>query len=196
MISNVAEVEEAQSLIRRSFMEVKEEGYDVQMPQIGVMIEVPAAVYQVKALAAIVDFMSVGSNDLTQYLLAVDRNNPRVADLYSPFHPAVLRALFNIVIDVKHEGISLSVCGEMAGDPMGAILLMAMGYDTLSMSSTSLPKVKAVIRNITVEQANEMLEQVMNLVHADAVTQTMTRLMREADIERLVKPSKSNQSVH
>lgn len=196
MISNVAEVEEAQSLIRRSFMEVKEEGYDVVMPQIGVMIEVPAAVYQVKALAAIVDFMSVGSNDLTQYLLAVDRNNPRVADLYSPFHPAVLRALFNIVIDVKHEGISLSVCGEMAGDPMGAILLMAMGYDTLSMSSTSLPKVKAVIRNITVEQANDMLEQVMNLVHADAVTQTMTRLMREADIERLVKPSKSNQSVH
>ena len=196
MISNVAEVEEAQSLIRRSFMEVKEEGYDVQMPQIGVMIEVPAAVYQVKALASIVDFMSVGSNDLTQYLLAVDRNNPRVADLYSPFHPAVLRALLNIVIDVKHEGISLSVCGEMAGDPMGAILLMAMGYDTLSMSSTSLPKVKAVIRNINVEQANDMLEQVMTLVHADAVTQTMTRLMREADIERLVKPSKSNQSEH
>ncbi len=196
MISNVAEVEEAQSLIRRSFMEVKEEGYDVVMPEVGVMIEVPAAVYQVKVLASIVDFMSVGSNDLTQYLLAVDRNNSRVADLYSSFHPAVLHALRNIVAEVKHEGIGLSVCGEMAGDPMGAILLMAMGYDTLSMSSTNLPKVKAVIRNINAAQANDMLDQVMSVVHADAVIQTMTRLMREADIERLVKPSNTNQSVH
>lgn len=194
MISNVAEVEDAQALIRRAFAEVKEEGYDVKMPEVGVMIEVPAAVYQVRALASLVDFMSVGSNDLTQYLLAVDRNNPRVADLYNSFHPAVLRALYNIVNEAKHEGISLSVCGEMAGDPMGAILLMAMGYDILSMSSTSLPKVKAVIRNINLEQAHYMLEQVINLVHADAVTQTMTRLMREADIERLVRPSKTSQS--
>jgi len=138
--------------------------------------------------------MSVGSNDLTQYLLAVDRNNPRVADLYNSFHPAVLRALLNIVIEAQHESISLSVCGEMAGDPMGAILLMAMGYDILSMSATSLPKVKAVIRNITEEQAQLMLEQVISLAHADAVVQTMNRLMREANIERLVRPSKSKSS--
>ena len=76
---------------------LEEEGYDVKMPQVGVMIEIPAAVYQVKELAELVDFLSVGSNDLTQYLLAVDRNNPRVADLYNSFHPSVLRALLSIV---------------------------------------------------------------------------------------------------
>ena len=192
MISHVAEVEDALALIRRAYEEVKEEGYDVKMPQVGVMIEVPAAVYQVKELAELVDFMSVGSNDLTQYLLAVDRNNPRVATLYNCFHPSILRALYSIVKQVKNEGISLSVCGEMAGDPMGAIILMAMGYDMLSMSSTSLPKVKAVIRNLSIVQAQEILDQVIHLTHADDVVNTMTILMREANIERLVRPSKTN----
>ncbi|TYL48684.1 phosphoenolpyruvate--protein phosphotransferase [Marinomonas sp. IMCC 4694] len=191
MISNVAEVEEALALIRRGYDEVLEEGYHVKMPQVGVMIEIPAAVYQVKELSEMVDFLSVGSNDLTQYLLAVDRNNPRVADLYNSFHPAVLRALLSIVDQVRDDSVGLSVCGEMAGDPMGAILLMAMGYDVLSMSSTSLPKVKAVIRNISMQQAQDMLAEVMKLAHAEAVTQTMTRLMREANIERLIRPSKT-----
>ncbi|MCV2403440.1 phosphoenolpyruvate--protein phosphotransferase [Marinomonas sp. C2222] len=191
MISNAAEVEEALALIRRAFAEVKEEGYNVKMPRVGVMIEVPAAVYQAKELASLVDFLSVGSNDLTQYLLAVDRNNPRVASLYSSHHPAVLRALYSIVDQVRDEGVGLSVCGEMAGDPMSAILLMAMGYDVLSMSATSLPKVKAVIRNITMAQAQDMLSEVMELPHAEAVTQTMTRLMREANVERLIRPSKT-----
>lgn len=194
MISNVAEVEEALALIRRGYAEVKEEGYNVKMPKVGVMIEIPAAVYQVKELAELVDFLSVGSNDLTQYLLAVDRNNPRVADLYNSFHPSVLRALFSIVDQVRGEGVGLSVCGEMAGDPMGAILLMAMGYDVLSMSSTSLPKVKAVIRNISMTQAQHMLNEVMKLSHAEAVTQTMTRLMREVNIERLIRPAKTNEN--
>ncbi|MBR7889087.1 phosphoenolpyruvate--protein phosphotransferase [Marinomonas sp. A79] len=192
MISNVAEVEEAMALIRRGYAEVKEEGYDVKMPKVGVMIEIPAAVYQVKELSEMVDFLSVGSNDLTQYLLAVDRNNPRVADLYNSFHPSVLRALLSIVDQVRDEDVGLSVCGEMAGDPMGAILLMAMGYEVLSMSSTSLPKVKAVIRNISLQQAQAMLNEVMTLSHAEAVTQTMTRLMREANIERLIRPSKTS----
>lgn len=191
MISNVAEVEEALALIRRAYAEVKEEGYDVKMPKVGVMIEIPAAVYQARTLAKMVDFLSVGSNDLTQYLLAVDRNNPRVADLYNSFHPSVLHALASIVDQVKDEGVSLSVCGEMAGDPMGAILLMAMGYDVLSMSSTSLPKVKAVIRNISLSQSQDMLREVMSLSHAETVVQTMTRLMREANIERLIRPSKT-----
>ncbi|RBO79972.1 phosphoenolpyruvate--protein phosphotransferase [Marinomonas aquiplantarum] len=191
MISNVAEVEEALALIRRAYAEVKEEGYDVKMPKVGVMIEIPAAVYQARTLAKMVDFLSVGSNDLTQYLLAVDRNNPRVADLYNSFHPSVLHALASIVDQVKDEGVSLSVCGEMAGDPMGAILLMAMGYDVLSMSSTSLPKVKAVIRNISLSQSQDMLREVMSLSHAETVVQTMTRLMREVNIERLIRPSKT-----
>ena len=191
MISNIAEVEEAQALIRRAYAEVKEEGYDVVMPKVGVMIEVPSAVYQAKELAGMVDFMSVGSNDLTQYLLAVDRNNSRVAGLYHIFHPAVLRALADIVERTRGEGVKLSVCGEMAGDPIGAILIMAMGYDTLSMSSTSLPKVKAVLRKLTMAQAQDMLAQVMPLAHSHAVKQTMMKLVREAGVERLIRPSKT-----
>ncbi|MDO9322136.1 MAG: phosphoenolpyruvate--protein phosphotransferase, partial [Pseudomonas sp.] len=131
MISGTHELEEALHLIHRAWGEVRDEGVDIPLPPIGVMIEVPAAVYQVRELARQVDFLSVGSNDLTQYLLAVDRNNPRVADLYDFLHPAVLQAL-RLVVDGAHaEGKPVSICGEMAGDPSAAVLLMAMGFDSL-----------------------------------------------------------------
>ncbi|MDO8697017.1 MAG: phosphoenolpyruvate--protein phosphotransferase, partial [Pseudomonas sp.] len=121
MISGTHELEEALHLIHRAWGEVRDEGVDIPLPPIGVMIEVPAAVYQVRELARQVDFLSVGSNDLTQYLLAVDRNNPRVADLYDFLHPAVLQAL-RLVVDGAHaEGKPVSICGEMAGDPSAAV---------------------------------------------------------------------------
>jgi phosphotransferase system enzyme I (PtsP) len=132
---------------------------------------VPAAVYQAKELAARADFLSVGSNDLPQYLLAVDRNNPRVAGLYNSFHPAVLRALQSVVTASHSEGTPVSICGEMAGDPGASMLLMAMGYDVLSMNSTNLPRVKSVIRAISLEQAEELLASVMKLTDAETVTQ-------------------------
>jgi phosphotransferase system enzyme I (PtsP) len=163
MISNVMELEEALELLYRAHEELLEEGYKMELPPVGVMIEVPAAVYQAKELARRVDFLSVGSNDLTQYLLAVDRNNPRVADLYHAYHPAVLRAL-KIIVDSGHaEGKPVSICGELAGDPGAAVLLMAMGFDVLSMSAYNLPKVKAVIRQITKQQAVELLNSVLEL---------------------------------
>src|SRR5690606_13425405 len=133
MISNVHEVTGSIQIIKRAWRELKEEGMDVRMPPVGVMIELPAAVYQTQALSRLVDFISVGSNDLTQYLLAVDRNNPRVASLYSSFHPAVLQALQHVVNAAHRENKPVSICGEMAGDPGAALLLMAMGFDILSM---------------------------------------------------------------
>ncbi|NHO66599.1 phosphoenolpyruvate--protein phosphotransferase [Aestuariicella hydrocarbonica] len=161
MVSSVSELEAAKTLIYRAFHELLEEGFHLELPPIGVMIEVPAAVYQARELAARSDFLSVGSNDLTQYLLAVDRNNPRVADLYQPFHPAVLRALHQVVRDGHSQGVSVGICGELAGDPAAAVLLMAMGYDVLSMNATNLPKVKKVIRSISLEQAEQLLDEVM-----------------------------------
>jgi phosphotransferase system, enzyme I, PtsP len=104
MISTVGEVDEALLLIHRAHEELLEEGYQVRMPPIGVMIEVPAAVYQAEALARRVDFLSVGTNDLTQYLLAVDRNNAHVAKLYDELHPAVLRALLQILAGARVHG--------------------------------------------------------------------------------------------
>jgi phosphotransferase system enzyme I (PtsP) len=127
MITSVGEVDEALHLIYRAPAEVEEAGHKVEMPQIGVMIEVPASVYQISDLGQRVDFLSVGSNDLTQYLLAVDRNNPRVADLYNSFHPAVLTALNKIAQDAKAINKPISICGELAGNPAGAVILMAMG---------------------------------------------------------------------
>src|SRR5699024_385026 len=115
----------------------------------------PATLYQLDALAARVDFFSVGSNDLTQYLLAVDRNNPRVADLYDACHPAMLAALSRLADDAARLDMPTSVCGELAGDPSGALLLMGMGFDALSMTASSLPKVRAAIRRVPLAAARE-----------------------------------------
>lgn len=189
MISNVSEVDAALHLIYRAHVETLEEGFKVEMPEVGVMIEVPAAVYQIRDLAQRVDFLSVGSNDLTQYLLAVDRNNPRVADLYQAFHPAVLQALHHIVKEAHSEGKSVSVCGELAGNPMGAVLLMAMGYDCLSMNATNLPKVKSIIRGISREWADNLLSEVIGMESGDVIASTMQLMLEKAGFGRIIGPN-------
>jgi len=161
MITSVTEVEESFRLLEQAHSELRHEGLDVVMPSLGVMVEVPAAVYQVRELAKRVDYLSVGSNDLTQYLLAVDRNNARVADLYDHLHPAVLRALVEVVRVAHEEGKKVSLCGEMAGDPVAVILLLAMGFDSLSMGAVGLPRIKWVIRKFSMEQAKILLEEVL-----------------------------------
>jgi len=190
MISNVNEVEEALHLIYREYHEICAEGFDVAMPQIGVMIEVPGAVYQVRELAERVDFLSVGSNDLTQYLLAVDRNNPRVASLYHSFHPAVLQALHKIAKDASEMSVQLSICGEMAGDPAGAVLLLAMGYDALSMNASNLLKVKSVIREIDFEWAKNLLDSVLEFDSPFIIQSTLNLALKEAGFSRYLRPSK------
>lgn len=182
MVTSVNEVDESLALVNQAYNELLEEGFLISKPPVGVMIEVPAAAYQAKALASRVDFLSVGSNDLTQYLLAVDRNNPRVAGLYSSFHPAVLQALQAIANAAHVENVPISICGELAGDPGGALLLMAMGFDVLSMSSTNLPKVKSVIRNVTLAQANELLEEVLKLEVPEQIKATVRQKMQEWDV--------------
>lgn len=173
MITSVFEVEEAMHLIHRAHSEVFAEGLPVAMPPVGVMIEVPAAVYQVRELARLVDFLSVGSNDLTQYLLAVDRNNPRVSGLYNSYHPAVLQALQKVVKDAHKEGKTVSICGELAGDPVAAVLLMAMEFDMLSMSATNLLKVKWALRRISMERAKDLLAEVMTLDNAQVIRSSL-----------------------
>ncbi len=188
MISNVSEVEEALHLIHRVYHEVREEGFDIIMPPVGVMIEVPCAVFQVKEFADRIDFLSVGSNDLTQYLLAVDRNNPRVAGLYHQFHPAVLQALFKVACDAHAAGRQVSICGELAGDPAGALLLMAMGYDALSMNASNLPKVKSVIRRVSLKWAQDLLRRVMVLDNPQVVKATLELALKELGIDHYLRP--------
>jgi len=169
MISSLTELRRAKVLIDQAYTEVLEEGVQVKRPQVGVLIEVPAAVYQARLLAKEADFMAVGSNDLTQYLLAVYRNNPRVAELYQEVHPAVIRALREVARAVHAEEKPLGICGELAGTPAGAILLMAMGYHVLSMNATHLLRVKWVIRNIKRSDARRVLARVMRMDTADEV---------------------------
>ncbi len=185
MITNIEEVEEAIKLIHQAYAEIKDEGFDIIMPLIGVMIEVPAAVYQARALAHQVDFLSVGSNDLTQYLLAVDRNNNNVAGMYHAFHPAVLKALESIVNNAHLENKKVSVCGELAGNPAGAILLMAMGYDELSMSASNILRVKAAIRHISLSKAKQILQEVLQMERVGTINSYMDKVMLDMGLARI-----------
>ncbi|AKO51617.1 phosphoenolpyruvate-protein phosphotransferase [Marinobacter psychrophilus] len=191
MISNISEVEESLHLIYRVYHEVRKDGYNIHMPKVGVLIEVPAAVYQIRELADRVDFLSVGTNDLTQYLLAVDRNNPRVAPLYHSYHPAVLQALVRIAQDAHAVGKPVGVCGELAGDPGGAVLLMAMGYDSLSMNAASLPKVKSVIRSVSLEWATNLLADILLLDSPHVIKSCVDLALRNAGFGRYMRPGKS-----
>jgi phosphotransferase system enzyme I (PtsP) len=154
------------------------------------MVEVPSAVYQVRALARRVDFLSVGSNDLTQYLLAVDRNNARVASLYDHLHPAVLQALVQVVAGAHAEGKPVSVCGEMAGDPVGAVLLVGMGIDHLSMSVPSLPRVKWAIRNLSLAEAQNLLHEVLEFEDSRQTRRHLVDAFEIAGLGGLVRAGK------
>ncbi len=190
MISDVAELHDSLALIHQAHDELLEEGHAVPMPRVGVMIEVPSAVYQAGSLARRVDFLSIGTNDLTQYLLAVDRNNPRVADLYDSLHPAVIRAILQVVESARVHGKPVSVCGEMAGDPAAAILLVGMGIESLSMSVASLPRVKWVIRNLTRERANEILSNVLVMEDVDSIRAYLNQTLEEAGMGGLLRAGK------
>ena len=187
MISGVDEVDEAMALLERARRELLDEGESTPMPQVGVMVEVPSAVYQSEAIAKRVDFLSVGSNDLTQYLLAVDRNNSRVAHLFDSLHPAVLQALAQVVNGAHLHGKRVSVCGEMAGDPRAAILLMGLGIDSLSMSVSSLPRIKWVIRSFSRDQASTLLRDSLACEDVRSVRRIMNAALEEAGLGGLVR---------
>lgn len=187
MITSVSEVESAERLIQQAHDELIEEGLEISMPALGIMIEVPAAVYQAVELAKRVDFISVGSNDLIQYLLAVDRNNPRVANLYNAFHPAVIRALHAVAKAGKKTGKPVSICGEMASDPVSAILLIAMGFEALSMSARSLLRVKWAIRNYSLERAQGLLKEILKIDDPIEVRVHLEIAMEEAGLGGLIR---------
>lgn len=190
MISNISEVEEALRLLRQVHLEILEEGIESPFPEVGAMIEVPAAVYQAHELAARLDFFSVGSNDLTQYLLAVDRNNPYVAGLYDCLHPAVIRALKAVIEAGKAHNKRVSLCGEMAGEPVAVIVLLGLGYEMLSMSANSIPRVKWVIRNFSRQRAQRLVEEVMHFQHAQDIRAHLEKALEEAGLGGLVRAGK------
>lgn len=170
MISGVEEVLEVKKIIRAIKRELaqKKIPYEDKVP-LGVMIEVPAAVVTAGLLAREVDFFSIGTNDLIQYGLAIDRVNELVSDLYNPFHPAVLRMIHQTVEAAKVVGIPVAICGEMAGDPLAIALFVGMELHSLSMNPISIPRVKKILRALTRERSKRLLKQVMEMATAEEI---------------------------
>jgi phosphotransferase system enzyme I (PtsI) len=163
-VSGLAELRLALELLEQAKGELRAEGerFREDLP-VGLNIEVPSAAVVADRLAASVDFFSVGTNDLIQYLLAVDRSDPRVAGLYEPLHPAVLRTLSGIARAAAAADRPVAVCGEMAGDPLHAVLLVGLGFRELSMAPSAIPRVKEALRSVTAAQAHELAARALEL---------------------------------
>lgn len=174
MISEVEELKKAKAILE----EVKEELRHKKIPfdeniEIGIMVEIPSAALSADSLAQECDFFSIGTNDLIQYTLAVDRGNERIAHLYQGFHPAVLK-LIQQTIDAGHRnGIWVGLCGEMAGDPLTTVLLVGMGVDELSTSAMAIPEIKKIIRSVTFEEAQSLAEHVLKLSTIDEIKKVL-----------------------
>jgi phosphotransferase system enzyme I (PtsP) len=191
MISGKSELVESLVLINRVRDEIEEElGETIWLPKIGAMIEVPSAVYQIEDICSMVDFVSIGTNDLTQYLLAVDRNNENVAELYSSLHPAVLKAMCQIVEGAALSNTPVSVCGELAGDPLGVMALLGMGIDSLSMSVGSLLRAKKVIMSFSHAELTEMLKRALTMSDAFMIREMYTGKLDQRGLGGLIRAGK------
>ncbi len=178
MISGLEELQQALEFLEEVERELKAEGKPVKKDlPVGIMIEVPSAAMVSDILARKTSFFSVGTNDLIQYTIAVDRGNERIAHLYEPFHPGVLRML-KLVVDNGHAaGIPVAMCGEMAADPLATVLLVGLGYDELSMSAGGIAEVKQIIRAISVREAEEVVGEAMELDSFREVDRYLRHLM-------------------
>ncbi len=170
MISGVEELLRAKAFLEEAKQELRAEGLDYDAAiEVGAMIEVPSAALIADLLAKEVDFFSIGTNDLLQYTLAIDRVNEHVAYLYEPFHPAVLRIIKSVADIAAKAGVSVSVCGEMAGEPEHALVFIGMGIDNLSMNAFSLLRVKKLVRSVSFAEAREISKAALGFATAREV---------------------------
>jgi len=172
MISGLDELRRGKAILEECKSELSAAGipFDSRI-QVGIMIEIPSAVLMADLLALEADFFSVGTNDLIQYTLAIDRSNEHLSGFYQPLHPAVLRSLRRVVDAAHAAGIEACICGEMAGDPLYLPLLLGLGFDELSMGSPSIPRVKQILRRCT-------------RVQAAAIAETCATFSTAAEVER------------
>ena len=178
MVSSVAEVESVRTLLNSLVLELRSQGLDVASPPLGIMVEVPGVVPLLPHLTGMVDFISVGTNDLTQYLLAVDRGNPHVTTRYDHLHPAVLHSLAGICRVNRKLGFDLSVCGEMAADPVAVVLLLGMEVPSLSMNAFSLPRIKHLIRGLSLRRCKRLTNAALKLGNAAEIRDKVSGALR------------------
>jgi phosphoenolpyruvate-protein kinase (PTS system EI component) len=146
--------------------------------QFGIMVEVPSAALLVEQIADYVDFFSIGTNDLTQYTLAVDRTNERVANLASPFHPAVIHLIVRTIRIAHKKGKWVGLCGEMAGDPLAVPLLLGFGLDEFSMAPTSIPKMKQLIRQLDSKKCKQLADEVLRFQSTQEVVDHLDKFVQ------------------
>jgi phosphotransferase system enzyme I (PtsI) len=170
MISGMEEIRRARQLLEECKRELKVEGKAFNQDiEVGVMIEVPSAAMIADLIVKEVNFISIGTNDLLQYSLAIDRVNEHVAYLYEPFHPAVLRIIKGVIEAANKAGVSVGVCGEMAGEPEYALILLGFGIDQLSMNAYSILRVKRLIRSISHAEAKRICKNILGFATAQEV---------------------------
>lgn len=179
MVSGVEELDQLLAFLQEIKDELREEGvpFKEEFP-VGIMIEVPSAAVTTDILAHKVDFVSIGTNDLIQYTIAVDRGNEKVAYLYEPFHPAVLRLLKMIIDNAHAAGIPVNMCGEMAGDPLATVILLGLGLDAFSMSAFGIPEIKKIIRSVSMAEAEEMVGTIMDMRSYNEIDSYVKEWMR------------------
>lgn len=190
MLSSIEELDQVLAHLEVVTDELREVDVEVRKPPVGVMIEVPSAVFQAALFAERADFLSIGTNDLTQYMLAVDRDNERVASLFDTLHPAVLRAISSVVECGNAHAKPVSVCGEIAADPAAMVLLLGMGVASLSVNAGDTARVKWVIRSIAESRARELLQQALQMPSAGAIRDLITDVLVEAGLGGLVRPGR------
>ena len=182
MVISVSEIQRVLKLVEQAKLELAHEGKEYSDDvQIGIMVETPAAAVISPLLAQYVDFFSIGTNDLIQYTLAVDRGNAQIAHLYNPFNPAVLRLIQRTIQSAREHGIWAGMCGEMASDPYAAVILLGMGITELSMSAPSIPRVKEMIRSVTSVQAKELLDDIMKMEHGVEIRTYLHKVLKASD---------------
>jgi len=187
MISGVEEIRQAKKILTEVKEELGKEGVPIgEDLEVGIMIEVPSAVMVVEALAKEADFFSIGTNDLIQYALAIDRINERVNYLYEPLHPAVIRMIKHVV-DVGHMmGIPVAMCGEMAGEPLYTMILLGLELDELSMNPLAIPKMKMLVQQSFRTEARRLVHKILRLTSAEEIRTYVTNFMLERFPERLI----------
>ncbi len=180
MIADSSELAEARAVLHEAWKELDAEGYRLPVDMaVGIMVEMPSTAILADRLAEQCDFFSIGSNDLIQYSLAIDRANEHVAHLYHPLHPAILRFI-KFVVDAAHgNGIRVSLCGATAGEPLYAIVLLGMGLDELSMAPVALPAVRRVIRQTSYQQAAQLADELLSLSTVEDVDEALSRFIRK-----------------
>jgi len=184
MVANLEEVKQAKGLLEEAHQSLVEQQVKHKWPiETGIMIEIPAAAILSSEIASNVDFFSIGTNDLTQYTLAAERGNPVLANMNDALHPAVLRLVDQVIKGAHHKEKWVGVCGELAGDPIAAPVLTGLGVDELSMNPGSIPRVKAVLKSISLHETVELANNVLNTDSSDSARLAAKKFLEERDIE-------------